>query len=103
MCCGSLTPIYKGSPTVRSAYCGAPYKPQYKVRAIVGLARSTHLPCPSLPSPGLASASIVRHLYHPFLQDTLCVIDGLSMVGLETVGLVCQAAPSGSAAAGARR
>ena len=30
ICCGSLTPIYKGSPIIRSPYCNAGYKPEFK-------------------------------------------------------------------------
>jgi hypothetical protein len=56
ICCGSLTPIYKGSPTIRSSYCNAPYRPEFR--------------------------------------GTVCVIDGMSVVGQESIGLVCQAAPS---------
>lgn len=30
MCCRTLTPIYRGSPVVRCAYCFATYQPQFK-------------------------------------------------------------------------
>ena len=51
LCAGSLTPIAKGAPVVRSPYSAAYYKPEYK--------------------------------------GTVCVVDGMSQVGVETIGLVC--------------
>ena len=94
VCCGSLTPIYKGSPTVRSAYCNAPYKPQFKVLLLFLCLYFWFASRAAVPDQwgGLTAWLLVTRV-----QDTLCVIDGISMVGLETLGLVCQAAPSGAA------
>jgi len=51
LCAGSLTPIPKASPFVRSPYSGAYYKPEFK--------------------------------------GSVCTIDGMAQVGVETLGLVC--------------
>ncbi len=31
VCCGSLTPVYKGGEVIRSPFCNAAYKPEFKV------------------------------------------------------------------------
>ena len=50
LCAGSLTPIYRGAPLVRSPFSGAAYQPSFK--------------------------------------GSVCVIDSMAQVGLETLGLV---------------
>ena len=50
ICAASLTPILKGTPSVRSPYSGAVYKPEF--------------------------------------NGSVCVIDGMAQVGVETIGLV---------------
>eukprot|EP00947_MAST-08B_sp_MAST-8B-sp1_P000235 g235.t1 len=57
ICGKSLLPIYKGEDLVRSPYCGAAYKPEFK--------------------------------------GETCVVDGLSVIGLETLGLVISASRRG--------
>ena len=54
ICCGSLTPIYRGSPLLRSPYSGAAYTPQFR--------------------------------------GSVCAIDGMAAVGVETLGLVVRSA-----------
>lgn len=63
LCCGSFTPIYRGSPSIRSALCGAHYKPEFR--------------------------------------GQVCRIDGMSAVGVETLGLVVRSAGGRSATAAA--
>lgn len=70
VCCLSLTPIYKGSPLVRSAFCNAAYKPEFKV---------CHLSYD-------VSASDCAHVQ--YVQGQVCSIDMMSLIGEETLGLV---------------
>ena len=81
ICCGSLTPIYKGAEVIRSAFCGAAYKPEFRVR------------CSASPACCALLVVFLMCAGGCLLQGKLCVIDGMSVVGLETLGLVCQVAP----------